>query len=357
MTRPVRLIDSGRRPTTWQLAASAALVEQHRQGESADTLRFQEFPPAAILGRHQALAQEIEVGWCQDRGVEIARRITGGGAIVMGPGILGWELILPAAWFGHDLGRAVREICAALAAGLSGLGMDARFRPRNDIEVGGRKISGTGGYVDGRSLLFQGTVLCALDRTLLRQALRWPAAKLARHDAATIDARITDLATLLARPVELAEARAAVCDGFRAGLGLTFEPAALTSEELAQTERLLAEEIGAAAFIQGDDLPAGARTLHARHAAAGAGLEALIRLRPGDAAIIERALIQGDFFVTPPRVIADLEAALQDLPLAEAPAAAAAVFAAAEARCLGCTPADFAALLAAVGPSREGKDR
>jgi lipoate-protein ligase A len=348
MRRPVRLIDSGVRPTSWQLAMSAALIELHRAGAAADTLRFQRFPRAAIIGRHQVLAREVDLAWCRAEGVEVARRITGGGAIVMAPEILGWELILPAALFERDLAVAVQRICTAAAAGLSALGITARFRPRNDIEVGGRKLCGTGGYFDGPSLLYQGTVLVRLDRPLLRRALRWPGEKLARHGAAEIEARVTDLETLLGQPVAMAAVQAALADGLARGLGLELAPATLTAEEEGLAARLLAEEIGTAAFIAGDSLATAATALEASHRAAGATLQALVLLRPGAGQIIERALLHGDFFVTPPRVIADLEAHLQDLPLADAPARAEAFLAAAGARLLGATPADFAVLLGQV---------
>ena len=42
-----------------------------------------------------------------------------------------------------------RRICEAAALGLNKLGVPARYRPRNDLEVDGRKISGTGGFFDG----------------------------------------------------------------------------------------------------------------------------------------------------------------------------------------------------------------
>ena len=74
---------------------------------------------------------------------------------------------------GSSLGDIARAICEAAAAGLSGLGIDARFRPRNDIEVDGRKLSGTGGFFDGDSMIYQGTVLVDLDpETMTRRAAR-----------------------------------------------------------------------------------------------------------------------------------------------------------------------------------------
>jgi len=44
----------------------------------------------------------------------------------------------------------------AAALGLRHLGVRAYFRPRNDIEIEGRKISGTGGTELSGAILFQG---------------------------------------------------------------------------------------------------------------------------------------------------------------------------------------------------------
>ena len=64
-----------------------------------------------------------------------------------------------------------REICnAAAAEGFQELGVDAKFSPRNDIEVGGRKISGTGGFFDGDILIYQGTVLVDMNPQQMVQA-------------------------------------------------------------------------------------------------------------------------------------------------------------------------------------------
>ncbi len=60
-----------------------------------------------MIGRHQALSQEVKLDWCRANGLEIARRITGGGALFMGPGLLGWELVFARATLGPS-GRACR---------------------------------------------------------------------------------------------------------------------------------------------------------------------------------------------------------------------------------------------------------
>lgn len=343
---PVRLLDTGMRPVFWNLALSAVLAERHRVGAAPGTLRFQSFPRCAILGRHQILEREIDTGWCKSNDVVVSRRITGGGAIVMEPGILGWELLLPAAMFGRDLGEAVRRICTAVASGLSRLGVDARFRPRNDIEIDGRKVSGTGGYFDGPTLLYQGTAIIDLDRELLRRALRWPADKLDRHGAAAIDDRVTDLCAATGRPVRREEVVAALAAGFAEGLGLALEPAALADEEAGEAELLMASEIGTRSFIAGDARAAGASAVHL-HPTPGGAIQVLVDTRPLAGRPIERVVFAGDFFVNPPRAIADLEAALRDVPAAEAPALVERRLAEDGLTLLGCRPADFAAALAA----------
>ena len=145
MLKPFRVLDTGVLEGRLNIAIGQAIVEARQQDTVPDTLRFLRFPPTALVGRHQALGQEIDLQYCRNNAIGIARRITGGGAIFMEPGLLGWELAFHRKTLGvRSLPDLTREICEAAAEGISRLGVNARFRPRNDIEVDGRKISGTG---------------------------------------------------------------------------------------------------------------------------------------------------------------------------------------------------------------------
>ena len=77
------------------------------------------------------------------------------------------------------------------------LGVDAQFRPRNDIEVDGRKISGTGGAFDGDALMYQGTLLIQFDVEKMLRVLRIPAEKLSDKAIASARERVANLADLL----------------------------------------------------------------------------------------------------------------------------------------------------------------
>jgi lipoate---protein ligase len=344
---PVRVIDTGLQPARWNIAFDQALIELHRDGRIPDTIRFLRFPRSALVGRHQALAREVHLDWCQANGIEIARRITGGGAIWFEPAHLGWELVLPRPALGPSLDAAAERICLAAAAGLRRLGIDASFRPRNDIEVSGRKISGTGGFFDGRTLFYQGTVLCDLDFEAMAGALALPVEKLGRRGLAALAERVTTLRRELGRVPDLASLEGALLQGLAEGLDLHPTPGAIAPLETELADRLLREEIGTEWFVDGPDLTSAPGVLSGTQRAAGGLIEAHVRLRPGAERRIQQVVFTGDFFCAPPRAVADLEAALAGVRAEDAPTAIERFFAARLPAILGARPEDFAAALAA----------
>ena len=198
MTTPFRIIDTGVREGRANIAFDPALIELRQQGRVPDTIRFMRFPPTALIGRHQDLSREINLDFCAENGVGVVRRVTGGGAIYLDEGQLGWELVFHRASLGiPNLPDLAAAICNAAASGLRDLGVKAKFRPRNDIEVDGRKISGTGGFFDGDVLIYQGTVLVDMNPAQMVRALNIPAAKLAKHDLDTAEQRVVTLKELL----------------------------------------------------------------------------------------------------------------------------------------------------------------
>ena len=197
MTRTFRVIDTRIRPCRAQIAFDQALIDLHSAGKIPDTIRFLQFPPSVLVGRHQAISHELHLDACRAAGVEIGRRVTGGGALYLDEGQFGWELVFNKNTLGiATLGDLAREICEAAAFGLSKLGIDARYRPRNDIEVNGRKISGTGGFFDGDTIFYQGTTLVDMDARKMASLLNIPAAKLAKHNETSAAQRVVTLREL-----------------------------------------------------------------------------------------------------------------------------------------------------------------
>jgi len=98
--------------------------------------------------------------------------------------------------------------------------MEASFRPRNDIEVRGRKIAGTGGATEGAAFLFQGTLLVDLDVHTMLRALRVPMEKLDAHEIDSLRERVTTLRAELGYRPQAPAIKEAVARAFAADFGV-----------------------------------------------------------------------------------------------------------------------------------------
>lgn len=342
-----RVIDTGLRDARRQIAFDQALIDAHRAGEIPDTIRFLRFPPSALIGRHQALSRELKLDYCRARGIGTARRITGGGALYFDEGQLGWELVFHRSTLGiATLADLAREICEAAAAGLSTLGVDARYRARNDIEIDGRKVGGTGGFFEGDTLFYQGTVLIDLNPDDMIAALNVPQAKLAKRALDSAAQRVVTLKEALGTAPAIARVQEALLQGFATRLAIRPERGDITTAEERRAARCHDEEIGTDEFVSEiDDPDRESGALAGSHTGPGGTITAYLRLDGPAQDRIREVLFTGDFFVAPPRTVLDLEAALRNVPFAESEEAVHAFFARTPVGLLSVTPADFAAAL------------
>ena len=355
MTAEFRVIDTGLREGRANIAFDAALIEAHKAGDIPDTIRFLRFPPTALVGRHQALGREIRLDHCRRHGIGVARRITGGGAIYFDEGQLGWELVFHRATLGiAGLGELAEAICEAAADGLGGLGVAARYRPRNDIEVEGRKISGTGGFFDGDTLFYQGTLLIDMDPEDMVAALNVPREKLAKRQLDSASQRVVTLRELLGEALpDLPAIQKTLLDGFARRLGIEPRPGEITGEEEDLAKRLFDDEIGTDAFVaEIDDPDSDDAMVSATHSGPGGTLRAYVRLEGVARDRVREVLITGDFFVTPPRTVLDLEAHLRGARTAELGEAVEGFFAEARVDLMTLSAADFRAVLEEAVASR-----
>jgi lipoate-protein ligase A len=334
----VRVIDTGIRSGRENVAFDQALIEARNAGRVPETIRFLRFRPAALVGLHQILSHEVRLEYCARHGIEVGRRITGGGGLYLDEGQVCWELALERSRLPGDLASIAARICTAAAAGLRRLGVEAEFRPRNDIEVGGRKLCGTGGVVDGATLFFQGTLLADFDPGRMIEALRVPVEKLARRDLDDARRRVITLREALGRVPPVAEIQAALLDGFRE-LGIEPRRGEASEYEERLARRLYEEQFGTEEFVRSLDAPAEHDDLvSATLVRKGGALRADLRLERGR---IREALITGDFFLSPSRAPLDLEAALRGVAAGEAGAAVEAFFARTRCELVGLAPLEF----------------
>ncbi|MDP2240063.1 MAG: biotin/lipoate A/B protein ligase family protein [Burkholderiales bacterium] len=322
-----------------------ALLEARQADEIPSTLRFLRFTPSALLGYHQSAEQELNLDYCKANGIAVQRRITGGGAIYFDETQIGWELYLHKRDVGtSDMQSISRRICHAAATAISALGVDARYRPRNDIEVDGRKISGTGGAFDGDALLFQGTLLIEFDVEKMLRVLRIPAEKLSDKAIASARERVANLKDLLGRQPDVGQIRRNLTEAFESEFDVEFHEDELTLSEHARYQVAL-REIDTSDWIALASRPAsGMPILEAVQKFAGgllrvaASFDTLTRT-------LRQVWFTGDIFVSPRRTIADLEATLRDTPLDKVEPRIRTFFAERQVDMLSLTPDDFIAVL------------
>lgn len=344
--RAGRLLDIGVLPAVNNMAINRALLSSRAAGQSLDTLRFLQFKPCVLVGYHQSVEQEIHRQYCSENDIDIQRRVTGGGAIYFDPLQLGWELYCHLDCFNsHDLAGITRQICEAAAKGLQQLGVEARFRPRNDIEVNGRKISGTGGTIDGEAVLFQGTLIIDMDVERMTRALRIPAEKINDKALASARDRVTTLQRELGVLPTLQQIKTSLQKNLEQSLNISFDQQDDLSDAEQQSVNRLIDEYATDEWIyQIQHSPKDTPSCEARYKCKGGLLHVQMRV---DRRLrrIKQCWIDGDFFVRPARLIKDLENHLRDCPYVKLESAVTEFFQHHDADMVSLLPADFVHLL------------
>ena len=243
---------------------------------------------AIIVGRHQNTLAEINTEFVRSRGIQVIRRLSGGGAVYHDLGNLNYSFIVDA-----QPGQQVdlRRFCEPVAAALRDMGADAEVSGRNDILVDGQKISGNAQYVRQGRVMHHGTILFDSDLSVLGQALQVDPAKIQAKGVKSVRSRVTSVRTHLARPMTLAQFREALVSKLLKDLSFTrYE---LTDEDIAAVEALRRERYDTWEWNYGAS-PACSVLRKQRFEGCGT-VEAHIQL---DGGRIQKIQFYGDFFST-----------------------------------------------------------
>ncbi len=299
------------------MALDDTLVELRGEGKAPNTLHFLQFEPRAVLlGYHQSVDEEIRVDYCRSNGIHINRRVTGGGAIFFDESQLGWEVVCDKAFFDATFftERLFRRLSEPVIKALRRLGVHGVFRPRNDIEVNGRKISGTGGTESDGAFLFQGTMLTDFDADTMLKCLRIPVEKLKAKEIDSVRERVTCLQWELGRLPALEDIKESITLGFEECLDIRLVPGSLTDEETQRFEEKLSYH-GSDAWI--DHVKPKIRrkeTVRAAYKSAAGMVRFTMVVNLARKRIID-IYITGDFLTFPSRALFDLESLLRGAPL------------------------------------------
>jgi lipoate-protein ligase A len=342
-----RLLDTGVRTAAENMALDDALLECRSSHLTPDTLRFLRFnPPAVLVGYHQDVEQEVRLSYVEEKGIDVNRRLTGGGAIYFDQSSIGWEIVASKSAVPnyHAREELFKWMCQGVIYALKTLGVEGAFRPKNDVEVNGRKISGTGGVERGEVFLFQGTLLTDFDVDSMIRALRIPIVKLKDKELKSVKQRVTCLSWELGSTPSYQKIKEALVKGFEKALKVRLIEGSLTEAE----ENMFKEKLP---YFQSDQwiysdrrLSHGLGMVHAVDKTPG-GLVRVSLALDRESEIIKQVFITGDFFTFPSRAILDLEAALKATQLEEAQNIVESFFAEKSVQIVGVTPGHIVELI------------
>lgn len=251
--RTIRFLSTGESPAAFNMGFDEAMLGAVASGSSEPCLRLYAWEPRAVsIGYFQGLRDEVDEARCRELGVDVVRRLTGGGAVFHADEIT-YSLIVPDSdpLAAGSILDTYRTICAGIVEGLAELGLAAEFAPLNDIVVrtadgASKKLSGNAQTRRKGCLLQHGTVLLGLDAAAMFSVLRVPKEKLAgRTDAA---ARVSSVSDTLGRRVGYDEAAAALEAGFARGLGAVLRDSEPSPAELAEAKKWASERYASEAW-------------------------------------------------------------------------------------------------------------
>lgn len=170
-----QLIHTPAQSPSLHMALDEVLTHQVGAGHRAPTLRIWEWASSAVvIGRFQSLRNEVDTAAAQRHGIEVVRRVSGGGAMFIEPGnTITYSIYAPLSLIkGLSFREAYAYLDAWVLEALAELGIKAWYQPLNDITSNGGKIAGAAQVHRGGAVLHHVTMAYDIDAAKMLDVLR-----------------------------------------------------------------------------------------------------------------------------------------------------------------------------------------
>lgn len=285
--------------------------------------------PYVCIGFHQDAEQEVDLELCRERGIPVFRREVGGGAVYLDGDQLFFHLILrrdnPAVPRSKE--AFYRKFLQPLINVYRHIGIQAEYKPVNDVVVGNRKISGTGAAEIGDCVVFVGNLIVDFDYEMMSRVLRVPDEKFRDKVHKTLRENLSTIRK------ELGSEEASMWDEETLNQLMADEFSKATGlMEKADKDPLLQEKMDELEKHMNNDqwlfqirrkgslgrevkISAGAQVHHRVHKTQGGLIRADFKVMEG---IFKGVYLSGDFFCFPEKGVEWLEQALHGTEVGEA---------------------------------------
>ncbi|MDD4514584.1 lipoate--protein ligase family protein [Massilibacteroides sp.] len=157
-------IDNRTTDVYFNLAAEEYLLKNTQK----DVFMLWQNDPCVVIGKHQDIFAEVNIGFVNENKIKIARRYSGGGAVYHDQGNLNFTFIETNKSADFDI--FTRKLIDMLAP----LGISASTDERRGITIDGLKISGSAQSIYKDRVLFHATLLYSSDLQKLATSLDTP---------------------------------------------------------------------------------------------------------------------------------------------------------------------------------------
>lgn len=239
------------------MAIDEAILKARIQGKIPNTLRFYQWKPSAVsIGRFQTLDDQVYINECKKHGVDIVRRISGGGSVYHDSnGEVTYSIVVKLSDLGFkdlDLLSAYQKICSGINEAVRIIGAKSEYLPPKpkrcpNLVISGKKISGNSQTSKKGVLLQHGTFMIDLNHKDMFTFLKVPWAKTLEEVLVVSKKKLTSARQELGFDFSTNDAYLALVEGFEKALKIQTVESGLTKFEnnLVKTlkkERFLTEE-------------------------------------------------------------------------------------------------------------------
>ena len=237
--REWRLIELEVHDAFTNMAIDEAILVSVSLGKAPNTVRFYRWRPSAVsLGMFRPVEQDVNLEACRRLGVDVVRRVTGGGTVYHDEeDEITYSVVVRASDIGNpDVQASYAILCSGLIEACRLLGLRAELNPGGpracpNIVIGGRKISGNAQAWRKGTILQHGTFLVRVNLARMFTVLRAPWPLPLDEVVEKARRKITSIEDELGRPVSIREAYEALREGFSRALDVELVPGSLTDFE------------------------------------------------------------------------------------------------------------------------------
>lgn len=194
---PVRLIDAGLVSPQRSQAIYHAVAYATEENAPDTIIIASPTDPYVCIGFFQELDKEVDVTYCRSHDLPIVRREVGGGAVYLDKDQLFTQWVFRIGRLPARLEERFDLFVRPLVATYQDLGIDAYYRPVNDVHVAGKKISGTGAARIGDADVVVGSFMLDFDKSTMARVLKVQSEKMRDKVVEALEQYMTTMRELL----------------------------------------------------------------------------------------------------------------------------------------------------------------